>query len=180
MSTSVSSGPVFEHVQQHGELAVHVRLGRVGGRLEVTGLALEGTGVVTSTTLRRIPVGRIRATAIDAYLRQRAAANAPDAPVINDADLDDDFRERRRAYWATARQHNAETPATERAIRVRITAETLADVADLYRRAVADHRPPIVTISEVYAVSRGVANKWVSNARRAGLLPPTTKGRSRA
>jgi len=180
MSKSVSYDPEFQHVQQLGELAVHVRLGRVGGRLEVVGIALEGTSPITSTTLRRIPVGRIRATAIDAYLRQRAAANAPDAPLLNDADLDDDFRERRRAYWDAARQHMAEDPATERAIRVRISPETLADVAGLYRQAVADHQSPVVTIMEVYGVSRGVANKWVSNARRAGLLPPTTKGRARA
>jgi len=179
MSRGVSYDPEFEHVQQLGELIVHVRLGRVGGRLEVVGIALEGPSAITSTTLRRIPVGQIRAAAIDKYLRHRAAVDAPDAPAINDADLDDDFRERRSAYWAAARRM-AETPAAEGAGRVRISPEQLADVAAIYRQAVADHRSPVVTIMEVYAVSRGVANKWVSNARRAGLLPPTTKGRSRA
>lgn len=161
-----------------GGMAVSVDLDEVAGRLEVVGLRTDTPGrPLTSAVLRTVKVGELRTAAIAAY-RATLGADAGPAP-LNAADLDDEWQERRAAYWRQVEA--ARDRPVEGAVRVRLTPEQLADVADLYRQAVAEHQPPLRVIEATYGVSRGVVCRWVTNARKAGLLAQSVgRGRTQA
>lgn len=55
----------------------------------------------------------------------------------------------------------------------------LERVADVYLYACAAGRPPIGEVSELFGAPRSTVTQWVSQARRAGLIPPAAgRGRS--
>lgn len=54
----------------------------------------------------------------------------------------------------------------------RITTQQLERVADIYRRAIAEHKPPLREIERSLTVSRSTAGRLVMQARAAGVLGP--------
>lgn len=57
--------------------------------------------------------------------------------------------------------------------------EHFENVADIYREALAEGRPPTQAVATRFGVSASAAAKWVATARYTwGLLPRTSKGRS--
>ena len=62
--------------------------------------------------------------------------------------------------------------------RRRITREHLEAVSEVYRAAVRDgSTTPVVVVAERFGVARPTAAGWIKQARRAGILAPTTRGR---
>lgn len=53
-----------------------------------------------------------------------------------------------------------------------ITAELLAEVAEVYRSAMKDGRPPTAAVQEHFTVSHSTAARWVREARQQGQLGP--------
>jgi hypothetical protein len=51
-----------------------------------------------------------------------------------------------------------------------------AEVADVYRQAWRDGRPPTKAVAKHFQISDSAAAKRVMRARQGGLLPPTEKG----
>jgi hypothetical protein len=62
--------------------------------------------------------------------------------------------------------------------RFRLTREHLADVADVYRGALARGLGPTRTVADVFGVPHSTAAKWVTKARRASLLGETSPGKA--
>jgi len=60
----------------------------------------------------------------------------------------------------------------------KITPEFLAEVARVYRENIDGN--PTQAVERAFDVSKRMASLYVSRAREAGLLPPTTRGRKRA
>jgi hypothetical protein len=56
----------------------------------------------------------------------------------------------------------------------------LAEVANIYARAFAAHRPPVVAVAETLGIPYSTANKKVVAARKAGLLPKTNRRKAKA
>ncbi|MFK4797826.1 hypothetical protein ACI3K5_03920 [Streptomyces sp. MPA0124] len=77
-------------------------------------------------------------------------------------------------------QLNAERAEKEpiRRKRNRITRDHLEKVAHVYRQADADGAPPTKAVAERFDTSHSTAAKWVSQARRQGILgpPPGSRG----
>jgi hypothetical protein len=55
--------------------------------------------------------------------------------------------------------------------------ERLERVAEIYLSALAEGRPPVNAVAEDLPASRSTAGRLVGQARKAGLLTPTTRGR---
>jgi hypothetical protein len=68
-----------------------------------------------------------------------------------------------------------ETPGPGRGRRT--TGERLERVAEIYLAALAEGRPPVNAVAQELPASRSTAGRLVGQARRAGLLTPTTRGR---
>ena len=51
--------------------------------------------------------------------------------------------------------------------------DELARVAETYKRAVADRKPPVVMVEQELGLSKATANRRIRKARDLGLLPPT-------
>ncbi len=51
----------------------------------------------------------------------------------------------------------------------------LAEIADTYREALSVGRRPIQTLVDRYDVDRAIAQGWVNQCRKVGLLPPRTE-----
>lgn len=64
-----------------------------------------------------------------------------------------------------------------RAVRSAVTADLRA-VADVYRSAGSQGRPPNRAVAKAFGVPLTTANHWVKLARAAGFLPPTSPGRA--
>jgi hypothetical protein len=60
----------------------------------------------------------------------------------------------------------------------KITGQVLAQVAATYRRNL--DRNPTRAVADHFGITRPTAGRWVTTARQAGLLPPTTPGKKRA
>lgn len=60
----------------------------------------------------------------------------------------------------------------------RITPELLAQVAQIYRDNIKGN--PTEVVATNFGVSKRMASDYVSRARAAGLLPPTTRGKKQA
>ena len=63
------------------------------------------------------------------------------------------------------------------AARPRATDGRYAEVAEVYRQAWQDGRPPTRAVAEHFVISPSAAAKRVSRARQAGYLPLTTRGK---
>ena len=61
--------------------------------------------------------------------------------------------------------------------RNRITGELLEEVAQVYRKAIDDGIPPKKAVGEVWHASTSTAGRWISEARKRGILGPTTPGK---
>jgi hypothetical protein len=59
----------------------------------------------------------------------------------------------------------------------RTTDERLARVAEIYLVALAEGKPPVNAVAAELPASRSTAGRLVGQARKAGLLTPTTRGR---
>jgi hypothetical protein len=68
-----------------------------------------------------------------------------------------------------------EAPAPGRGRRT--TDKRLARVAEIYLVALAEGRPPVNAVAAELPASRSTAGRLVGQARKAGLLTPTTRGR---
>jgi len=72
-----------------------------------------------------------------------------------------------------------EVPKTSRTgKRHRLTREHLEAVASVYTEALAEGEPPTRAVADHFDATHSTAAKWVTHARKAGLLSVTTPGRS--
>lgn len=58
----------------------------------------------------------------------------------------------------------------------RMTPEFLAAIAAQYNAATAEGRPPAPPIAAAYGVPVATVHRWVSEARKKGVLPPGRRG----
>ncbi|WP_157879717.1 hypothetical protein [Streptomyces yangpuensis] len=65
-----------------------------------------------------------------------------------------------------------QTPGQRRSL----TPDHLTNVAEVYREAHKQGRPPTVAVAEHFGVSHSAAAKWVGAARKQGQLGPVAKG----
>lgn len=80
--------------------------------------------------------------------------------------------------WGQQNAERAETEPVHRRKRNRITREHLEKVAEIYRQADADGAPPTRAVQDAFATTHSTAAKWVSQARKEGILgpPPGSRG----
>lgn len=130
---------------------------------------------VSGELLRRVPVGRLLARAM-------AAAHFRWGEPLEDG-VRIDFGEGGVARFPTPEESadfygrytgNARRPRRGSPI----TDKNLSDVADLYRAALRRGDPPTQKVAEEMHVARSTAARWVSAARKRGLLGPAMRGRA--
>jgi hypothetical protein len=128
---------------------------------------------VTPETLRAVPLNRIvlavNATeALRADLARRLNETAPDVGT--------------KEFWAafTGFIHDEPPLKLERPKGRRLSDEFFAQVAETYRGAMMRGLPPRTAIAEAAGTSTDVAGRWVREARKRNLLPPTRQGKVRA
>lgn len=107
---------------------------------------------VTSEGLRRVPIRRFIASSAEQVLHTRTVTQSggPDTAVHTVAP--------------------ARLPAD--LARVRLSAEALGQAAVVYRIAHAVGLPPTQTVSQRFKLPRSTAGRWITEARRRGLLGP--------
>lgn len=76
--------------------------------------------------------------------------------------------------WYDSLPAEAVTEA-RKARRARVTDAELREVADVYR---ANPRRPTAAVADHFGKAHRTAANWVERARKAGYLPPTTRGKS--
>lgn len=164
-----------------------LKLGEVRGRLECVSVTVraEGEGrVVSSATMRALPIARLVAEAVRKLRIAVAAGQIDPGPPPMVAHLDGtltepdaELRRHRDEFWAQARQW-ADELAPILARSGRFPPEHLQHVARVYKEAARWQRNPTAAVGEHYGVTRSAAAKWVSRARQGGLLPPARPGRA--
>jgi Family of unknown function (DUF6214) len=125
-------------------------------------------GDVTTETLREIPVAKVAQAALEAtvWIYEEVPEGGIRMPLFPEP------AERERMYEQAAeggRRPRRGSPVTK---------ETLTQVAELYRTAVANNDPPTQTVADAMHASRSTAARWVSKARKAKLLGPAMRGRA--
>jgi hypothetical protein len=68
----------------------------------------------------------------------------------------------------------------QRRRRSRLTDDDYVRVADVYRHAVTDGRSAQHAVKDTFTVSQSRAATMIAEARKRGLLPPTTRGKAQA
>jgi hypothetical protein len=143
---------------------VHHEWRLVNGRAEPVALAIvprdpSRLAPITTTLLRELNIGtelheaRQHVTAVLAVV----ARDHPDSPA----------------------EATAETFARPRT--KALTDDELERVARIYRNAVeVTGLPPVEAVADAFSLSKSAAAKRVMAARKAGHLPPTTRGQARA
>lgn len=125
-------------------------------------------GEVTDETLREIHVAELAALA----LAEAARPYEPSAPGVVRMPIFPAPADRERAYERFV--EGARRPRQGS----RVDDETLSQVADLYRAAVAAGDPPTAMIGKTMNASRSTAARWVTKARERGFLGPALRGRA--
>lgn len=174
------------HVNERAEIALE-QVSSIGE--EVPAALEEITEHLTIEQWRAIAVIQLVVQDIKDQLGANAADwfRAPDA--IERTEVHDWLRER-IGIGATigARVNRAEVSEVLEGVRtlpdpqrrVRVTGEHLEKVAEVYRVADAEGRPPTQAVSVYFDTSHSTAARWVGMARKRGLLPPTKPGKGRA
>lgn len=163
-----------------GPWLIKVTWADIAGRLEPVGLEIrgyrddgqawppvlpardQGPAILATTTLRELPF----ATIVADLRRQKAAQNVDFIDFL-------------------ARQPENESAAEQARLRRLRAAGTrrhaeVAEVAEVYRQAWQDGRPPTRAVAEHFTITPSAAAKRVARARQAGYLPLTTRGKPRA
>ena len=165
---------------RRGPWVIVVTWAGIEGRLEPVGLEIRGyregdawprvlptrdqdPAVLATTTLRELPF----ATIVADLRRQRAAQHTDFI----------DFLAAQPEYQAEADQASLRRL---RAAGTRRPTAWLAEVAEVYRQAWQDGRPPTRAVAAHFTISQSAAAKRVARARQAGYLPLTTRGKPRA
>jgi hypothetical protein len=144
----------------------------------ITELYLDGgTREVTPVQIRRLPLGRLRATALTRPDLMGMGANAPDPGV----------RERVESAFPDAASWAAKGQA--RRVRLKpptdgLTPDFLRDVAAAYRAAAARGERPNQALADQTGTRTAdgkvrTVERWVYLARKGGFLEPTRPGEVR-
>lgn len=159
-----------------GPYEVFVRMGELQGRFEVLAVEVRSIGdrlPVTATVLRSLRLGELAAATAERILPLLIDSWALET-VSNEADMDEEWHRRREVAVAPMR-------AAFRRLRDSVKAKApiaLADVASVYREANAGRQHPNLVVAEALGISRNAAAKRAGRARKAALLPKTTRGRA--
>lgn len=152
------------------------------GALEIVELLIAATSRISAAALRDVPIGRIEATI-------NATPSLRDAALKADGNPDPLLERLRtgtgRAPGATdsfsvggsgiGASHDAPLQRPDRSD----PAAFYATVAARYQALVTHTAKPGVAIAEEAGVPVGTARRWISEARRRGLLPPGRQGRAK-
>ena len=119
---------------------------------------------IKSEQLRHLPIGRLTREAVAGAARKMDGGmfRLVSTPVDEAAEFYND-------YVQTACPVRKGSPVTE---------EHLRQVADAYRAAIEDGKPPTQTIADTMHASRPTAARWVQKARERGLLGAALPGRA--
>lgn len=163
-----------------------LELDEVAGRLECVGVSVRAQmrgRVVSGTTMRELPLGRLVAEEVRQLRVEVSSTLVGAGDLINADQMPNDFLRNRGAFWSQAK--------VEADILARIIAKSgpaargrrypndhLEKVAAVYREALRWHRNPTATVGEHFGVTRSAAAKWVSRARQRAFLPPARRGRA--
>jgi hypothetical protein len=192
----VSTTSVYTHSrgwpdEGKGPLKITIHLAAINGRLECVGFLIghlrdeipdEGAPPgylrepqpITASTFRGIPAGRLIDWTIGQIPRDDLvewAASDPDAWLEGYRDM---------PAWAADALEALEQPGGgKRGGRPPIPFETLVEAAAVYRQAFATTSPR-KAVAKHFSISDSQASKYITRARKEGLLPPTQRGRARA
>lgn len=158
-------------VAEADSLAVEVELDAEGiphcHGLNLRNAAGEG---ITTQTLRRVALVRLMREAVAQAARLYTPVEKNGKPVFRIVSTPPseavDFYER---YTKEARRPRQGSPVTD---------ERLEAVADFYRKAMEEGKPPTREIADSMHVARSTAARWVSKARERGFLGPARRGRA--
>ena len=138
---------------------------RSGGRFECVKLLLAAPDgqVISATSLRRFPVGRLMEESRRSHeaLAQWAAEAVPGRREEQLADA---------RLWEKSRAGRSGPKG--------YGAEHFVEVATIYQREALLGRKPTQAVARHFVVSKSAAAKWVAKARTMGLLPPAQKGKA--
>jgi hypothetical protein len=125
---------------------------------------------VTGKTLRGIPLGRlVRAAAAEAASLGVYAGRTSDGGYRFVLPSAEERAEIQETFFEGARLPRRGSPVTE---------EHLREVAEEYKRVLADGGPPTKTIQMKWHVTRPTASRWVAKARERGFLGPAQPARA--
>ena len=164
--TQVPERVVLDGQGLKGAPDLHVEFEIRDGAPDVTtfGLAAKASGRGISTADLRA-FHSLDTLAYNAFMR---FATRPDETGASTWPIEDE-----RSWWAA--RADIEDAATDRA---RASRAELEDVARVYRENLHDR--PTEAVQNVLGYSSRTASRRVQQARAAGLLPPTTRGKRRA
>lgn len=145
------------------------------GRMVVVGLYVHGAEI-TPGMLREIPLARLSAIALTPdepgmpfrWTREHADPTVSDLRSATAA---------LRGAKSTARKTAPLSAGKLGLLRAAgLNDEFFAELARVYRQAVAETRAPAKLIADELGIPVGTVHRWVREARIAGALPPARKG----
>lgn len=160
------------------EWTVEVRWDLVEGWLECVGFSLtqeeaDSAMPLTAATLRRFRLGEVvREARTKRYSEMGGDILAAyDAGELS-AEISGGFADslRRELRPLAGRQPGRPKKALGR--------DHYSEVARIYSQALVEGTPPLQAVVKQKFVSESTASRWVADARKQGLLPPTTPGRA--
>ncbi len=125
-----------------------------------------------SADLRRVAADRLVRTAVAAASRPLPEGHTTGLPLLSAIVTGNPAKET-EFFLARSRKHRKRERRT-------ITDEFLREVAAVYADALRDGRPPKQAVSDELNGSYPTAGRWVSEARKRGLLPSTRPGKAAA
>lgn len=123
-----------------------------------------------SEDLRRVAVDRLVRTAVAAAARPLPEGETG-GPSLLSAIITGNPAEEVDFFLAQSNKHRKRKRRT-------ITDDFLREVATVYADALQEGRPPKQAVSDELNGSYPTAGRWVSEARKRGILPPTSPGKA--
>lgn len=130
---------------------------------------------IVGTDLRELPVASIISALWEAQRATISAQQAHAKATLDDSDSTDEVGMATREFWRLVAEEASSSPFSGEPHRLDDPA-WLAGVADVYRRAHANRRPPTRAVADHYMVSHSTATKWIARARQKGVLGPARHG----
>jgi hypothetical protein len=156
----------WRDIEDWGYPGVSVRIDDVGGRPRIVGVQVERPGGVTADDLRSLPVHRLEARLDERYLSLRAQLDPSDLKPGEVQSVTIGQQPTRRQLHIPARLFMPEHGGR------RYPDEFYRKVAELYSWCVVTGVAPAPAIAAANKKPVATVHRWISEARRRGVLAP--------
>jgi len=170
-----------------GPLRIEVHLQPIDGRLECVGLlfGILKTYPTEDDVSAFLPYGKPHALKAS-LLRDLSLPDLIERAIASHISVLDDFASSDPSGWLAGYEDTPKWAAEmveaieqrpKKTGRPAHGAEHWVKVVAVYRQAHIERRPPTQAVAKAFEVNKSTAAKYVAEARKRGLLPPTTRGK---